>query len=464
MTQSQEAQSFDPYKTLELHPQAPRDLVVAAYWALVARAKQRRTGSGAAGGSLDELNAAYRLLADEAARAAYDAQHRVTESRGSRVRSTGKGLGVLGFFGKARLVSDHDDFYHLLCVDRLAGADVIDAAFAVMSGQAVGRDAEDVFLRGLLEEARHTLRNPQLRAQYDASHGTGSPKAPPPQAAAPAPAPLPATYNLQPTTYANGNGRHAALPVFSPEDQRAEAAATRASATSEVPEPAEAIARAAESPQPAASQVLPAMYAKSGEAGGPAIPTETPAPGAPAAADGVAPSTSTEPAADAARGLLGRLRMPPRASRGSTTYNPQPTTSQIIDAEHARLLTLREDQPSPITTHQSPVTNHQSPAAVILAELVFLEGPRAGERVPLGADAVNLGSSYSSHVVLAGDAEHIAPEHARIWRHGDHFVFRQLDDGETTIAGQPLTLPMVVLDDGDEIRISVHRMRLEERT
>jgi len=124
-------------------------------------------------------------------------------------------------------------------------------------------------------------------------------------------------------------------------------------------------------------------------------------------------------------------------------------------------MTLREDR-APYPAAATPAAG-TPPAAVILAELVFLEGPRAGERVPLGADAINLGSSYASHVVLTGDEEHIAPEHARIWLHGDHFVFRQLDDGDTMICGQPLTLPMIVLDDGDEIRISLHRMRLEHR-
>jgi curved DNA-binding protein CbpA len=466
MSESQEARPPDPYKTLELHPHAPRDLVVAAYWALIERAKGRRAASGATGGAIGELNAAYQLLADDDARAAYDEAHGLPAARRPEVRVAAKGIRLFGIGAPARMVSDHHDFYHLLRIDRAAGADVVDAAFAVMSGQAVGRDAGDIFLRGLLEEARHTLRNPQLRAQYDASLVVQTRKAAPPPVAAKPSVALPTTYNLQPTTYParpapNGNGHRAAPPAID-RDLGAVAAA---------PPPAVAEEPSVAALAPAAA-TLPTTYNREPTTSA-AAADDTPA-SAPSEMEQPFPEATTAPDQPRARGVLDRLRMPARASRAPTTYNPQPTTApeprtaprlttaEIIDAEHARLMTLREDH-APTASHQSPITSHESqaPAAVILAELVFLEGPRTGERVPLGADAVNLGSSYASHVVLLGDEEHIAPEHARIWLHGNHFVFRQLDDGDTTIAGQPLTLPMVVLDDGDEIRISIHRMRLE---
>jgi len=225
MSESQDARSPDPYKALELHPHAPRDLVVAAYWALIERAKGRRAASHATGVQIDELNAAYRLLADGAARAAYDEQHARAATRRPEVRVAAKGIRLFGIGAPVRMVSDHDDFYHLLRLDREAGADVVDAAFAVMSGQAVGRDTKAVFLRGLLEEARHTLRNPQLRAQYDASLRAGGRKQTTPRTVeepSPAPGPLsPVPYPLSPThnnpqPTSNGTGTHPVPPAAAP--------------------------------------------------------------------------------------------------------------------------------------------------------------------------------------------------------------------------------------------------------
>ncbi len=75
----------------------------------------------------------------------------------------------------------------------------------------------------------------------------------------------------------------------------------------------------------------------------------------------------------------------------------------------------------------------------------------------LGSEALTLGSGYEADIMLGTD-DGVAPEHGRIWQHGDNFVFRQVDGTGTLVGGQELTLPLVMLDDGDEIVIGAHRM------
>ncbi len=93
------------------------------------------------------------------------------------------------------------------------------------------------------------------------------------------------------------------------------------------------------------------------------------------------------------------------------------------------------------------------------ATLTFVGGPLAGERFALGESAITIGTSFLSDIVLPPERRVIAPEHARIWKHGDHFVFRQLDGSGTIIGGEQLVLPLVMLEDGDDIQIGAHRMR-----
>ncbi len=165
---TQHAPPVDPYRVLELHPAAPRELIVEAYWRLIARHKGRAI-STAADDAIVEINAAYALLIDDAARAAYDQEHGLTQLKRPHVRISRKRRDVLGLGGTAITVASHSDYYHLLWVDRDADTEIIDVAHDVLSRKAIGHSAEDGFLRDLQEEAYLTLRNPPRRAQYDAS-------------------------------------------------------------------------------------------------------------------------------------------------------------------------------------------------------------------------------------------------------------------------------------------------------
>ncbi len=171
MLQAQGLPPANPYRTLQLHPSAPRELVVDAYWTLVARYKRTLThpGEAAAGVPLGELNRAYSTLMDDDRRREFDQENGFSAARAPAIDVRRRAVGVLGFGSSIVATSDHIDHYHLLQVDREADSEMIDVAYTVLARKAIGYNIEDVFLRDLLDEAHRTLRDPQLRAQYDAS-------------------------------------------------------------------------------------------------------------------------------------------------------------------------------------------------------------------------------------------------------------------------------------------------------
>lgn len=67
----------DPYRLLQVSPNASDEVIRAAYRALARRSHPDVSPTGDAGGRrMQALNAAYALLSDPARRADYDAQHR----------------------------------------------------------------------------------------------------------------------------------------------------------------------------------------------------------------------------------------------------------------------------------------------------------------------------------------------------------------------------------------------------
>jgi hypothetical protein len=350
MLQTQGLQLPDPYKTLRLHPHAPRELVIDAYWILVSRDR-----ANPAPRAIDALNTSYGLLMNDADRTAYDVAHGLHSLPRPTARLVRTGLGRLGIGGQAKMVSEHADFYHVLCVDTEADGEIIGAAQRAMLKHAIRNSAAPALMRELIDEAYRTLRNPQLRAQYDALRGVAT--------------------------------------------QAADGLAPAPSATAP-PAPAATLPATEETPRGA----LPLFYRRQPPAG------ET-------------------------------------ARRGA----------EPMDAAQVRLLTLR-DAAAADARNDAPGTRVAlRPAEVVLGQLTFIDGPRAGERVMLGAHAVTLGAAEQADVVLGGDG--VAPEHARIWWHGEHVVLRQMGDAGTRVSGQPLRMPMVLLDDDDEIEIGGHRLR-----
>ncbi|MDP9237329.1 MAG: FHA domain-containing protein [Chloroflexota bacterium] len=460
---AQGPRQLGPYAALQLHPGASRDLVIEAYWALVEQQKQRVRPSPDAASRIGELNAAYAILVSDTARAAYDEQYGLMELRAPQIRLVNRGFPLLLGITSIKAVSDHRDLYHLLRIAPDADPVVVDAAVAVLSRQASSFAIEDVFLRGLIAEAHHTLSDPGLRAEYD---GALAGHRPAPSAASPARAEAPEEIDHDPgilTAIAMDLAHVARLLSRRARPQRPKPAVAGGEGNADI---------AIEEPH----RVPPAL-AGAARAAAPKELDDDP---------GILPAIAMD-VGHAARLLWRRARaqrcnlLPPlkpktydlkprHPASGVTSARPSKRAARegaedlLIEAEHARLMTLRE----PDRSHALANGIGNGSAATgqtALGELLFLDGPRAGDSVPLGAEAVTIGSSYSSDIVLhdEGGGGQTQPEHARIWLHGDHFVLRQIDGADTTVAGQPLTLPTVILDDGDEISIGPHHMRLIHR-
>jgi len=132
----------DHHATLQLHPAAPRLLVVEAYFAL-ARRLAVQAGSGAHA-SRRALHAAY--------------------ARAMRERQEGDAT--------APGETDPHDYYAALCLDAGAGADIIELAYALLGRlQPLPERSAARYVR---DEAYRVLTNPQLRARYDHDRRAGT--------------------------------------------------------------------------------------------------------------------------------------------------------------------------------------------------------------------------------------------------------------------------------------------------
>lgn len=438
MSETQGPRPFDPYRTLQLHPGAPRDLIEGAYWLLVSA---RSPALSAA--RIEELNTAYAALMDVEARRSYD---------GGRALPATRSRGPLLRLFSARVPAaavDPADLYQVLRIDREAEGRIIQFAYDFWMQGLHGARVD----RGRIEEAHRTLSNPLRRAQYDASSGISA--ATPPTAPVPAftpGAPQPAAEDETGAATVAGQPGAAQIPP------------------SPAPRPAP---RPIEEAQPAATEgpvgngpsqtVVPPMFALAASA----------APVAPAGAGPDAGPPETAPALPK-QGLLRRIGLtshgraapaavaPAGGITAATAAAPAPDAASPpqagVDPRDARLLTLRADDVAAVRV--LPSRPRGAPTlAVALAELVFTAGPRIGERIAIGAETLTLGSGETADVLLVDAEGDVEPAHARIWWHSSHVVFRQLGPGDTLIGGVPLVVPLVMLEDGDDIQIGVHRLR-----
>ena len=309
MADTQGLRPFDPYRTLQLHAAAPRDLVEKAYWLLASAVHS----SSVSGSRIQELNAAYGMLVDEAARRSYDEEHgvralahSVDPSRSPRLR----------LFSAKKPGVDYDDYYHVLRIDREADSRIIQLAYDFWTHGLQGARAD----RERIEEAHRTLSNPQLRAQYDARR------------AAPA---APQIEKITEKVHGqiqnarhNGNATAQTVPAHLAKDPRTapsvETAPTRevAAAASPAVSPAELQASAGEVDVPAAAPLAPVAIRPRPAPPEPAVAASVEAPPPPALVAEPVPPQPEAPAADASPALCRLSRRPARAGHETAERAP----------------------------------------------------------------------------------------------------------------------------------------------
>jgi curved DNA-binding protein CbpA len=414
MLQAQGTRPPDPYRTLQVHPLAGRELIMQVYWSLVERARAMRPAAEA-DQQLAELNAAYALLMDERRRRDWDEAAGLRDLAPPSVSARTHKGGFLGWFTRTELVVECQDWYQLLQLDREATpATVAIAAEHARRTAPPAARAEDVRMRELIEEACRVLTDANLRAQYDATL----------------------------------EGEAAAATVDAPEEPEPIAvpgAAARADeyASAEDDERALAVPEEHSRARPAPPKVIPIWFRRTRrdaatvalvEALTDSAPPEEPAP----EPRGSRAGKAAAPAADRARRL-------PRGER-------------LHEAERERLLGLR-------TLAESAREEDASPAAAdtgTLAHLVFTSGPLQGTRVPLDGAPMTIGEGFHADIVLPARGRGHG-EIARLWAHGGAFAFRCEAGIPVRVNGRPLEAPLVILEHGDEVRIGAHRFQFLSR-
>jgi Inner membrane component of T3SS, cytoplasmic domain len=429
MPGTQGLRPFDPYRTLQLHPDAPRDLIEGAYWLLVSTRSQALSEA-----RIEELNVAYAALLDAEARRAYVEEHVMHGPAVPAVRARGPLVRL--FSAKTPSVDiDHiRDYYHVLRIDSEADSRIIQLAYVFWMQGLHGARVE----RGRIEEAHRTLANPLLRAQYDARRD---------EAAAHEKGRFTKEEHRQIQT-----ARHNGVPKTGV-SARASAIADRQPAASD--------------PPPSPAQRVPQVpRSANGDRFEPAAPKPKPAEPETAAAARVEPAAPKLKAVEPEPVAAASVEASPAPRQSDVLAHPwalatkQLNGRQLAEAQQNRLLQLREE-PVAVAV-PAPSAPLPKPAPRSAATLAFISGPRTGERMDLAEESVKLGSDYACQIVLQDASIDIEREHAQLSPHGASYVFRDLAGHDTTIADQPLSVPVVILEDGDEIQIGVHRLRFTQ--
>jgi hypothetical protein len=87
-------------------------------------------------------------------------------------------------------------------------------------------------------------------------------------------------------------------------------------------------------------------------------------------------------------------------------------------------------------------------------------GPEAGTVVALPTWANGEGVEGEA-VELMLPSRDGAPAKIRIWNHESRYLMQHVDGPPVSVCGEPLIMPIVVLDDGDEIATDAAAVRLE---
>ncbi len=416
------AEDRDHYRLLQIDPDAPREVIVEAYWYVVQKLLSSRTVKESVERQMKAINVAYAMLLNSRRRRAYDATvPRVQELRRARAEAKAAEQPPPPPPLLIRLLSGPPpppppprvDYYALLAVDPQAEAPLVARAHALMRcrrSEGNGAIVRAAARLAELDEAYSVLLDEERRAAYD-------------------------------------------LSLLAAAEEAAAKAAEAAATTEERP------AAAAEA-QPAAGPLGPQtirwhpMLQLAGKA---ALAT-----GrflrrwAILIARAVRRGTLWA-LAQAKRGSLALARAvrrlaeqwaERRAERRARRRAASPT--DLLDQR-----VLRDAVPQQL--RRRPGESKEKPGR---ARLHVTEASGRAGIVVLGDKPITLGSDPTSEVVLEADDGLVAAAHAQIWFAGGHFAIRSLSPRHVTRVGGN-KVNWAVLDDGDEIEIGHCRIRFE---
>ncbi len=421
----------DLYQVLQVDPLASRDIIAEAYWALVRKAKTLRSQDQTGDQTLNQLNVAYATLVDSDLRDSYN--RTLPPHRLDGGRSIGGGQRPLRhrLLGSRHLPGRENkrNLYQILQVDPNAEHELIVASYACLRqqcGEGIWSGRPILEALDELAEAFSVLSDPEQRASYDANF----PDLRVERESAPEPSPA---------SVADEPG------IASTDSESKETAVIQALAGTAKPPPAAIRSHLSRKLIRFLGRILVvagrgARYTGRHLYRGARWLVIVVL--APAARKLV---TASGNYIDALLKWL-ELRSPP------------PLTDDMDDAIRERLFANNElslQGPLPATAPR----NSEQPG-IALARLVIRDGPHADSTFILTERPISLGADPRCDVILEAQGDNVAPLHARIWYRAGRFMFHQIADREKILVGtRPLTWG--ILEDGDELRISHHRLTFE---
>lgn len=405
----------DYYQLLQVDPDAPRELIVEAYWYLAGRLHASRHDTPGLRERLEALNEAYAKLVSPEQRSAYDATlPRVRKLRQERSRALEAArrrswVSILARGRPSRRRPGRFDYYAALYVDPSAEPAIVSKAHSVLRllhSNGVARARGLALSTVELEQAHAVLADPARRAAYDASRA--SPAEINALRRAVPPAPTTAVALPSPSLEATASTSGAAAP--------AEAASSVAS--------------------PAATQETPPAGEQPEGAGEGAQ-----------LAEAVRPTKLSGLARRASATVGALLASALRAS----SRRPSEVPGELV----ARRL-RRELPPPPVEDAERRPAEELLP----LARLILMYASGRKQILELGPEPITLGTGPACDVRLEDEGGAVAAQHARIWYGGGRFILQALAGHRTTLAGgKPVV--WAALEHGDEIAIGSSRMRFE---
>ena len=430
----QQAAVRDLYQVLQVDPLASREIIAEAYWALVRKAKTLRSQDQTDDQTLHQMNVAYATLGDPDLRGSYNRTlppHRLDGARSGRSMGGRQRPLRHRLLGSRHLPSGTDkrNLYQILQVDPNAEREIIVASYACLrqqGGEGIWSGQANLEALDELTEAFSVLSDPEQRASYDAN-------------------------------FPDLRGERESAPEPSPPSVADEPGIDTKDSESKEPGVSQALPGTAKPPSAAnwshfSRKLIRFLGRTLVVAGRGARYTGT------HLYRGtrwlvlvvVAPAARILLTAGGNHidALLKWLELRP----------PPPLTGDMDQAIRERLSAnnvLSLEGPLPTTAPR----NSEQPG-IALARLVIRDGPHADSTFILTERPISLGADPRCDVILEAQGDDVAPLHARIWYRAGRFMFHQIADREKILVGaRPLTWG--ILEDGDELRISHHRLTFE---